>query len=641
MSGSLSDRELQVATALAGAYIPSTEMVPERPEEVGFPARFRWFLSYLPGIERFLVRRFMHLVQLTPLLFFYRFRTFLGLSVDERTDFLERLADSRNFLARLVLKVGMLLTVTAYYADPKLRERLGDKTHFRVAEKSITFPVERGAEVAAGTDCIDVDVVVVGSGAGGAPLARELALRGRSVVVLEEGGYRPSNSYPPLAFDALTELYRDAGLVMSVGRPPVIVPVGKGVGGTTVVNSGTCFRVPDFVHRKWEQELAMPEALSADSLRPLYERVEEVISVQRVPPSILGGNNEMAKRGAEALGWSSGYLPRNFRGCVGNNRCAFGCPADAKQAMHLNYLPQAVEAGARVISGAKVQRVTFQGNRATGVVAHTRDDEGRQRKLEVRAKKVVVAAGTFYTPLLLRASGVRHRNLGRRLTLHPAIKISGLFPGEDFYSGPGVPQSYFVDEFQEQGVMMEGAHVPPDMTATSLPTRPSQHKALMERSRELALFGFLVSDEPSGTVHRGLAGRPFIRYDLSRGDYKKMIFGLKKLAQLFVAAGAEKLYMPTWRLPVLTPDDDIDARIDAAGIRALDFDAAAFHPLGTCGFGVDPETFPLDCDLKVRGREDLYVADGSVFPTSLAVNPQLSIMALATRCAFHLDEQLA
>ncbi|HCP47908.1 MAG TPA: GMC oxidoreductase, partial [Deltaproteobacteria bacterium] len=233
----------------------------------------------------------------------------------------------------------------------------------------------------------------------------------------------------------------------------------------------------------------------------------------------------------------SGYLPRNFRGCVGNNRCAFGCPADAKQAMHLNYLPQAVEAGARVISGARVQRVTFQGKRATGVVAHTRDEDGRRRKLEVRAKKVVVAAGTFYTPLLLRASGVRHRNLGRRLTLHPAIKISALFPGEDFYSGPGVPQSYFVDEFQEQGIMMEGAHVPPDMTATSLPTRPSEHKALMERSRELALFGFLVSDEPSGTVHRGLAGRPFIRYDLSRGDYKKMIFGLKKLAQLFVAAG--------------------------------------------------------------------------------------------------------
>ncbi|HCP47909.1 MAG TPA: GMC oxidoreductase, partial [Deltaproteobacteria bacterium] len=103
----------------------------------------------------------------------------------------------------------------------------------------------------------------------------------------------------------------------------------------------------------------------------------------------------------------------------------------------------------------------------------------------------------------------------------------------------------------------------------------------------------------------------------------------------------EKLYMPTWRLPVLSPEDDIDACIDAAGIRAVDFDAAAFHPLGTCGFGVDPETFPLDCDLKVRGWDDLYVADGSVFPTSLAVNPQLSIMAMATRCAFHLDETLA
>jgi len=288
---------------------------------------------------------------------------------------------------------------------------------------------------------LEVDVVVVGSGAGGAPVACELAKRGRSVIVLEEGGYRPSSTYPPLAFEALTELYRDAGVVASVGRPVVMIPVGKLVGGSTVINSGTCVRIPGFVHERWKQLYSMPDDLDEAALAPLYDRVEEVISVQAVTPDILGANNDVARRGAEALGWSGGFLPRNYAGCVGSNRCAFGCPADAKQAMHLTYLPQAVEAGARVISGARVEKVTFQNGVATGVVARVTDEQGRSKRLVVKARKVVVAAGTFYTPLLLRASGVRHRNLGRRLTLHPAVKISGLFPGSNFLDAPGVPPS--------------------------------------------------------------------------------------------------------------------------------------------------------------------------------------------------------
>jgi choline dehydrogenase-like flavoprotein len=162
----------------------------------------------------------------------------------------------------------------------------------------------------------------------------------------------------------------------------------------------------------------------------------------------------------------------------------------------------------------------------------------------------------------------------------------------------------------------------------------------MERCHELATYGFLVSDDPSGTVHRGIGGRPFLRYDMSKADFGRMMFGLKRLVELFVAAGAERLYLPTTKLPAVDASDDIEGLIDQAGLRAMDFEAAAFHPLGTCGFGPDAETFPLDCDLKVRGREGLYVADGSIFPSSLAVNPQLSIMAMATRCAFHIDEQL-
>ncbi len=630
----LSAGRVAVASAAVAALAPPTAEFPDTAESTGFGPRLAGFVDGLPGIERVGIHFFLGLLQWLPVVVGPRRRRLTSLSADEAGAFFGRLSDSRLLGLRAVAKVALVLLLPAFYADASLRERLGDQTQGRVATSSRTFPVERGGELA--DEVLEADVVVVGSGAGGAPLAKELAELGRSVIVLEEGGYRPSTSFPPLAFDALAELYRDSGVTATVGVPPVMVPLGKVVGGTTVINSGTCFRVPDFVHDKWTSQLGMPDALSAAALAPLYERVEEIISVQPVTPDILGGNNEVARRGAEALGWSGGYLLRNYRGCVGSNRCAFGCPADAKQAMQLTYLPAAVEAGARVICQARVERVTFDGDRATGVIAAVTGEDGKGRRLRVRAKDVVVAAGTFYTPGLLRASGVRHRNLGRRLTLHPAVKITARFPGEDFYAGPGVPQSYYVDEFQQQGVMMEGAHVPPDMGSVALPGKGLEHKRLMEQSRELATFGFLVSDEPSGHVMRGLGGRPFARYDIGKADHRKMILGLQKLAKLFVAAGATKLYMPTWRLPELDASADIEERIEGAGIRAADLEVAAFHPLGTCGFGPDADTFPLDCDLRVRGRRSLYVADGSVMPSSLAVNPQLTIMALATRLARHL-----
>ena len=188
--------------------------------------------------------------------------------------------------------------------------------------------------------------------------------------------------------------------------------------------------------------------------------------------------------------------------------------------------------------------------------------------------------------------------------------------------------------------MMEGAHVPPDMLSFSLPGEGLAEKELLERSREIASYGFLVSDEPSGSVHRGFGGEPLLRYDISKRDMRLMHLGIKRLAELFFAAGAEELYMPSWKLPVLRPGDDIEGIVDAAKLKPLDLEVAAFHPLGTCGFGPGRRRFPLDTNLAVRGREGLHVADGSVMPSSLAVNPQLTIMALATRLADHLHSEV-
>jgi len=628
---------LRVGEALTSALAPPTEFLPQSAADVGVGERLSRFVGRLPPLERFGVLSLLRFIQILPLFVGPRRRLFLSLTDLEQQEFVQRLARSSFGGLRAFAKVGGMLLGPLYYGAPEVRSRLGDRTAERSSAHGSSFEVERGEDL---PDQLDVEVVVVGSGAGGAPLAAELASQGREVLVLEAGGYRPTASYPALSIDALRELYRSAGAVMTLGAPPIALPLGSLVGGTTVINSGTCFRVPEFVHEKWASRYGFGENLSAAALAPYYERVETRIGVQPVSPDVMGANNDLARRGSAVLGWSGGYLSRNARDCAGSNRCAFGCPTEAKQAMHITYLPDAVASGARVVAGARVSKVTFDGRRATGVLVEVRDSEGRSRTVRVRADQVVVSAGTVHTPLLLRASGVRHRSLGKRMTIHPGVKISGLFPGQDFFSGPGVPQSYYVDEFQEQGIMMEGVHVPPDMLCFSLPGKGHEHKALMERSREIASYGFLVSDEPSGSVHRGFSGEALLRYDISKRDMGLMNLGIKKLAELFFAAGAEELYMPSWKLPVVRPGDDVDAIVDAAKLRPIDLEVAAFHPLGTCGFGPQRARFPLDTNLAVRGRTGLHVVDGSVMPSSLAVNPQLTIMALALRLAEHLEAEV-
>ena len=145
-----------------------------------------------------------------------------------------------------------------------------------------------------------------------------------------------------------------------------------------------------------------------------------------------------------------------------------------------------------------------------------------------------------------------------------------------------------------------------------------------------------MSDEPSGAVYRGFGGRPFLRYDIGPKDLARMRLGITKLAELFLAAGAQELYMPSWRLPVVRPGDDVERIVSEARLKPMDLEVAAFHPLGTCGMGPDPRVFPLDTKGRFRSRDGLYVVDGSVLPTSLAVNPQLTIMALSLRLAAHL-----
>ncbi len=476
---------------------------------------------------------------------------------------------------------------------------------------------------------LHADVCIIGAGAGGAVVAKELAEGGARVVVLEEGGDHPAADMTGRPRDMMARLYRDGGQIATLGRPPIVLPLGRGIGGTTLVNSGTCFRTPDRVLARWRSEFGLDE-LTPAALAPVFDRVEETLGVAEVPAELAGANAALTRRGAERLGWSGGYLRRNARGCQGSGVCAFGCPTGAKQHAGDAYLVPARAAGALACTGARAERLVMRGTRAVAVEARTQHG-GR---VTVEADAIVIAAGTIHTPLLLGASGLGGRSgqLGRNLSLHPASAVWGLFD-EPVDMVRGVPQSYYVDEFASDGIMLEGIAGAPDYLAMAAPLSGDRHRELMLRYSHVGQCGMMVSDRSRGRV-RGRPGAPLIRYDLCREDVATVHAGLIRLAELLAAAGASTLYLPLARMPELPGADPAPLR--ALDIRRRDLKLMAFHPLGTARADADPARGVLDGDLRLHGAENVYVADGSAVPSALGVNPQITIMALATRLAFHL-----
>ena len=480
-----------------------------------------------------------------------------------------------------------------------------------------------------GEHTVRVDACVIGTGAGGAPVAKELAEGGMRVAMLEEGPRWTTSDFNARPRDMMVELYRDAGQTATLGNTPIVLPLGRAVGGTTLINSGTSFRTPAPVLAMWGERFGL-DGLSPAELDPYFRRVERIQNVVQVPEEYAGRNALVVKRGAEALGWSGDFVYRNVRGCVGSGICTFGCPTSAKQHVGLTYVPRAWEAGATTYTGCRATRLEIAGGRLRAVEAATAGG-GR---LRVECGRAVVAAGAIATPLFLRRQGLGGESgeLCRNLSIHPATGVRALMD-EEVDMAKGVPQSYFIDEFADEGIMFEGAAGPPDYAAMSLPFSGERHRELMLLYRRMSQFGVMVSDTSRGQV-RERAGRVEIRYDLNAADTATFKRAIELLCELYFAAGARVVYPPLDRAAELR-DGDL-APLRALEVRPSNLTLLAFHPLGTARADARPAHGVVDQDLKLRGVEGVYVADGSVVPSSIGVNPQITIMALSTRLAFHL-----
>jgi choline dehydrogenase-like flavoprotein len=483
-----------------------------------------------------------------------------------------------------------------------------------------------------GDQVLDCDVVVVGSGAGGAPMAAELAEAGYDVIVLEEGSYYQTRDFTANTSAMVRQLYREGGATMALGNPPVMYQEGRTVGGSTVINGGMSWRTPDEILARWRREAGLD--VSPTSLEPYFARVEKRIHVAPMDPEAIGNDNLLLKKGADAKGWEIIGNLRNQAHCVGSNRCAFGCPTGAKQSALVSYVPRALHYGARVYADVRVDRITRHGKRATGVIGHVRRADGtRGPAVAVRAKLVVASCGAIHTPALLARSGLRSPSgmLGKNLSLHPNVKVIALFD-EDVTGWKGAHQAFQVREFVDDGLgAFAAVNMPPSVIAMSIPHRGGQLGQLMARYNQMVLAGLLCEDTTTGHV-RTIAGRPQAFYQLAKRDAAAIQRGLVLLSELLFAAGAKRILMPFHHTKELASPDEARRMLDRP-IPESDWEVVTVHMMGTARMGTDRTAAVTDAHGFVHDADRLIVSDASLFPTPIRVNPMETIMALATRSA--------
>ena len=499
----------------------------------------------------------------------------------------------------------------------------------RPPEHAIDYPnVVEGAALD-GDRSFDTDVVVVGTGAGGATAAARLRAAGRDVLMLEEGALHRVESFTTDPATMIRRLYRDAGTAMILGRPPIIFAEGRCVGGSTVINGGMSWRTPPRVLEHWQRDLGL-DGTAPLAMEPYFAEAERILHVEPNHEDTYGKNTHLFVKGATALGWPVARAPRNMRRCVGLNNCALGCPTGAKQGMHVTQVPRALHDGAALVTHARVGRVLWRGSDAVGVRGRFVDDAGRRRgRFTVRARLVVLAAGARHTPGLLRRSRLRARPIGQGLHTHPNAKCVGVFD-ERIDPWIGTHQAFHVHHFLDDGILIGYAAVPPGLLATAMPGLGPENAEKMALYNHMLTAATLVEDETPGRIVMGPDREPYMVQTLGDADVERLHRGVMRTAELLFAAGARRVFTPFADLPTLHHPGEI-ARVASRPRNRDAIELMTVHIMGTARMARSPADGATDAAGAIFGVRGLVVADASVLPSSIGVNPQETIVAMTLR----------
>ena len=500
---------------------------------------------------------------------------------------------------------------------------------------------------------LDADIAIVGTGAGGGTAAEILANAGLRVVLLEEGPLRSSRDFHMREAEAYPDLYQESASRKTKDKAINILQ-GRCVGGGTTVNWTSSFRTPPATLAWWQREYGL-KSVSPDALNPWFSRMEERLGIAPwdVTPN---ANNEAMARGARKLGIPTPAIPRNVKACANLGYCGLGCPTNAKQSMLVTTIPGALDRGATLVTRVRAHRFVVTGENVTGLEAHAMDAAGTaptSRVVTVRARAYIAAAGSIGTPALLLRSKAPdpHTLVGQRTFLHPVVLSAAAMP-EIIDGFAGAPQSVYSDHFLETaaidgpiGFKLEVPPMQPLLTATTLTDDGMQHAQWMSDYRRTQVVIALMRDgfnpeSRGGTVGLRDDGTPVLDYPLTPFIWDGVRRAFHVMAEIQFAAGARHVRPGHGYGAPFTSLAQAKAAIDAFDLRPLYTRVVSAHVMGGAPFGPDPRRAVVDESGRHHQLRNLYVCDGSLFPTSIGANPQLSIYAFAARIASGLAAAL-
>lgn len=487
---------------------------------------------------------------------------------------------------------------------------------------------------------VTADAVVVGSGAGGGPVAAILAEAGMTVIVLEKGGYWLPKDFNGDQTDMTRRLWVNAGF-HSTQDGAVTLLQGECVGGSTVINMCLSWKTPKEALDRWAEETGV-EGLTIESLAPHLDEVWETIGAEPAARTHVNRNNHVFEMGAKALGW--GFIPmaRNVRNCQNLGLCLYGCPVNAKQSTLITYLPRADRAGATIYAGADTQKVLVENGRAAGVegVLLERFTHRPLGRFEVRAPIVCLAAGAIGTPGILLRSGLRGRGdtAGKYLQFHTHTFSYG-FMDEPVYNYYGAPQTIAVTEFSDvygrkgPGFMIEGLGVHSVNFAMIGQGIGEDHARQMEQLSHMAIADGILRDRSRGWVELNKKGHPVSVYPYLEEDKNLIRESVRRLAQCLFAGGAREVVVPGATTGPIMDRNHIDPAVATIPNDPRSMALATAHLFSSARMAGTPELGYCDSRGEAWDTKGLYITDASALPGNIGTNPQVTIMAVARKIA--------
>ena len=648
----LGHAEFRALAALAEVLVPGHDVSPER-----VAGNVDRYLASFPAQGKWRIRMALLGLAIYPLLFLRP--PFTIMSLEMRRRFVERrfvvdvwdrrLPGPLRTLSQAMIRAAQQMAFLGFYGEDRAAREVG----------YIPFSARPGAADAIAkvkrphpplrclgprdihADTLTADVVVVGSGAGGAVTAYRLAEQGRDVLVVERGKHVDPTEFSENESTQLGQLYSDGALTLSKDFR-FQVAQGMCVGGSTVVNNGVCFDLPDRVLEVWQDRDGLNAGLEASALRTSFARVRKLLDarvMQSSEPLNPGGAKfveGVRKLGYDREPWTFGIVTANIDGCLGCGYCNIGCAYGKKLSMLDNVLPRAQQDAAfgrvRILAECQAEEVLSEGARATGVRCRLADG----KRVTVRAQTVVLAAGAIASSVLLQRSGIAKGRAGRGLGFNMATPLTADF-ADELHSERGLQISHYLEPPTEAGFALETWFNPIVTQALFMPGWFEQHRSNMRRYAHMTCVGSVVGTKSNASVRPALLGGGVtLDYTPDREDVGRVVAGLKLAGRIMLEAGAIRVMPSSHRYLEFRKPEDLDA-LDHLVADDSDLLLNSAHPQGGNAISKDRDRGVVDSDLRVHGYENLHVCDASVFPSSITVNPQLTVMALADYAASRIN----